>query len=74
MQEFYVGYLCNNIGLVLACLPSGTTGITGSPSCYMTQPSGIPILSYLLYFLCMLAIPMFLLFKFEEFYLSRLLF
>ena len=25
MHEFYVGYLCDNIGLVLACLPSGTT-------------------------------------------------
>ena len=43
------GYLCNNIGLVLACLPSGTTGVTGSPSCYMTQPSGIPILSPVLF-------------------------
>ena len=61
-----MGYLCDNIGLVLACLPSGTTGVTGSPSQYMTQPSGIPI-SCLLYFLCILAIPIFPLSKFEEF-------
>ena len=44
-----MGYLCDNIGLALACLPSGTTGVTGSPSCYMTQPSGIPILSPVLF-------------------------
>ena len=49
MQEFYVGYLCDNIGVVLACLLTGTTGVTGSPSCYMTQPSGIPILSPVLF-------------------------
>ena len=45
----YVGYFCNNIGLVLACLPGGTTGVTGSPSRYMTQPPGIPILSPILF-------------------------
>ena len=50
-------YLCDNIG---AYLPSGTTGVTGSPSRHMTQPSGIPILS--LCFLCMLVIPIFPLF------------
>ena len=44
-----MGYLCDNIGLVLACLPSRTTGVTGSPSCYMTQPSGIPVLSPVLF-------------------------
>ena len=44
-----LGYLCDNIGLVLACLPSGTTGVTGSPSQYMTQPSGFPILSPVLF-------------------------
>ena len=55
--------VCDNIGLVLACLPSGSTNATGSPSCFMTQPSGIPILSPL----CMLVIPIFLLFKCEEF-------
>ena len=49
MQEFYVGHLCDNIGLVLACLPSGTTSVAGSPGCYMTQPSGIPILSPVLF-------------------------
>ena len=45
-----LGYLCDNIGVVLACLPSGTTCVTGSPSCYiMTQPSGSPILSPVLF-------------------------
>ena len=52
-----MGYLCDNIGLVLVCLPSGST----SPSQYMTQPSRIPI--YLLYFLSMLVIPIFPFFK-----------
>ena len=65
MQTFYVGCLCDNIGVVLACLLSGTTGVTGSPSCYMAQPSGIPIL---------LAIPIFPLFKFEEFLIYLRLF
>ena len=37
------------IGLVLACLPGGTTGVTASPSRYMTHPSGIPILSPVLF-------------------------
>ena len=44
-----VGYLCDNMGLVLACLSSGSIGVTGSPSCYMTQSSGIPILSPVLF-------------------------
>ena len=34
-----LGYLCDNIGIVLVCLPSGSTDITPSPSQYMTQPS-----------------------------------
>ena len=42
-------YLCNNTGLVLVCLPSGSTDVTTSPSRYMTQPSGIPILSRVLF-------------------------
>ena len=42
-------YLCDNIGLVLVCLPSGSTDVTISPSQYMTQPSGIPILSPVLF-------------------------
>ena len=49
IQELYVGDLCDNIGLVLAFLPTGTTGVAGSPSRYMTQPSGIPILSPVLF-------------------------
>ena len=44
-----MGYLCDNIGLVLVCLPSGSTDVTTSPSQYMTQPSGIPILSPVLF-------------------------
>ena len=44
-----LGYFCDNIGPEVACLPSGTTGVTGSLSCYMTQPSGIPILSCVLF-------------------------
>ena len=36
---------CDNIGLVLVCLPSGSTDVTASPSRYMIQLSGIPILS-----------------------------
>ena len=32
-----------------ACLPSGSTDVTTSPSRYMTQPSGIPILSPVLF-------------------------
>ena len=42
-------YLCDNIGPVLVCLPSGSTDVTTSPSRYMTQPSGIPILSPVLF-------------------------
>ena len=37
--------LCDNIGLVLVCLSSGSTDVAASPSQYMIQPSGIPILS-----------------------------
>ena len=44
-----MGYLCDNIGLVLVCLPSGSTDVTTSPSRYMTQPSGIPTLSPVLF-------------------------
>ena len=44
-----MGYLCDNIGLVLVHLPNGSTGVTTSPSRYMTQPSGIPILSPVLF-------------------------
>ena len=33
------------IGLVLVCLPSGSTNVAPSPCQYMTQPPGIPILS-----------------------------
>ena len=44
-----MGYLCDNIGLVLVCLPSGSTDVAASPSWYMTQPSGIPILSPVLF-------------------------
>ena len=42
-------YLCDNIGPVLICVPSGSTDVTTSPSRYMTQPSGIPILSPVLF-------------------------
>ena len=38
-----------NIGLVLVCLPSRSTDVTTSPSRYMTQPSGVPILSPVLF-------------------------
>ena len=44
-----MGYLCDNIGLVLVCIPSGSTDVAASPSWYMTQPSGIPILSPVLF-------------------------
>ena len=44
-----MGYLCDNIGLVLVCLPSGSTDVTTSPSRYTTQPPGIPILSPVLF-------------------------
>ena len=49
VHVFYVGYLCDDIGLVLVCLPSRSTDVTTSPSRYMTQPSGIPILSPVLF-------------------------
>ena len=46
----YTGvYLCDNIGLVLACLLRGSTNASASPNQYMTQPSGIPILSPVLF-------------------------
>ena len=45
----YVEDLCDNIGLVLVCLPSGSTDVAASPSQYMIQPSGIPILSPVLF-------------------------
>ena len=45
----YVDDLCDNIGLVLVCLPSGSTDVAASPSQYMLQPSGIPILSPVLF-------------------------
>ena len=44
-----LGDLCDNIGLVLACLLSGSTNVTTSPSQCMTKPSGIPILSPVLF-------------------------
>ena len=45
----YVEDLCDNIGLVLVCLPSGSTDVAASPSQYMIQPSGSPILSPVLF-------------------------
>ena len=44
-----MGALCDNTGLVMACLPRGSTDASASPSQSMTQPSGIPILSPLLF-------------------------
>ena len=44
-----MGYLCDNIGLILACLPSGSTDVTASASRYITKPSRIPILSPVLF-------------------------
>ena len=44
-----MGYLCDNIGPVLVCLPSGSTDVTTAPSRYITQPSGVPILSPVLF-------------------------
>ena len=41
--------LCDNIELVLASLLSGSTDVAASPSLYMTQPSGIPILCSVLF-------------------------
>ena len=45
----HVEDLCDNIGLVLVCLPSGSTDVAASPSQYVPQPSGIPILSPVLF-------------------------
>ena len=42
----YAGVPCDNIGLVLVCLPSGSTDVAASPS---QQPSRIPILSPVLF-------------------------
>ena len=44
-----LGYLCGIIGLILACLPSGSTDVTASASRYTTKPSRIPILSHVLF-------------------------
>ena len=44
-----MGDLCDNIGLVMACLPRGSTNASVSRSQSMTQPSGIPILSPVLF-------------------------
>ena len=44
-----MGCLCDNIGLILACLPSGSTDVTASASRYITKPSRIPILSPVLF-------------------------
>ena len=46
-----MGDLCDNIVLVMACLPRGNTNInvSASPSQSMTQPSGIPISSPVLF-------------------------
>ena len=68
VNDIYAGGLCNNIGLVVGCLPSVSTYTV---HVYMslhqlavrTQPSGITILSPVL-----LVIPIFPLFKFEELY------
>ena len=58
-------YPCDNGGLVLVCLPSGSTDGTTSPSQCMTQPPGS--LSCLLYFLCMSVIPIIIpLFKIQR--------
>ena len=40
-----MGGLCDNIGLVLPCLPSGSRHVSLHYLAVMTQPSGIPILS-----------------------------
>ena len=47
--DLMLDYLGNNIGLVLVCLPRGSTNTTASPSQYMTQPSRISILSPVLF-------------------------
>ena len=67
-----MGYLCDNIGLILACPPSGSTDVTASASWYITKPSGIPILSPVLFM--RVSDPYIPLFKFEEFliYLCKL--
>ena len=53
-------YLCDNIGLVLACL-RGSTDTAASPSQYMTQSSGVPILSPVLFM--HVGNPLFILFR-----------
>ena len=44
-----MGDLCDNVGLVLVCLPSGSTDVVQSSSVYMTHLYGIPILSPVLF-------------------------
>ena len=39
-----LGYFCDNIGLVLACLPSGSANATGSPSRYYDPAIRAPYL------------------------------
>ena len=58
-----LGYPCDNIGLVLACLLTGVH-MSLHHLAIMTQPSGIPILSPIHFI--MLAIPIFPLFKFVD--------
>ena len=48
-SAIYVEDLCDNIGLVLVCLPSGSTDVAASLSQYMIQPSRIPSLSPVLF-------------------------
>ena len=68
-RDLGTGDLCDNIGLI--GVSAKWSYVTASPS---HHDQAIPILSPC--FLCMLAIPIFPFFKFEEFliYLSRLLF
>ena len=47
-----LGYLCDNIGLVLACLPSGSTNVTASPSQYMLQAIRDPYLVSCTFYAC----------------------
>ena len=56
--------LCDNIWLILTCLPNGSTDVTASASRYITKPSGIPILSPVLFM--HVGDPIFLLFKFKK--------
>ena len=49
---------------ILTCLPNGSTDVTASASRYITKPSGIPILSPVLFM--HVGDPIFLLFKFKK--------